>query len=95
MIPAKTKCIFTYGSDRGDGVRTDSVVAQQVIECYNTLCRPTDNRDLIIMPTFEYVRFQFGDNGFCKAPCLETIVLNAITCTNSKVLSLKILGKKF
>ena len=95
IIPPTTKCIFTYGSDRGDGVRTDSVVAQQVIECYNTLCRPTDDRDLIVMPTFEYITCRFGDNGFCKAPSAETIILNAVACNNSKVLNLKILGKKF
>ena len=28
ILPPKTNCILTYGSDRGDGVRTDSAVAQ-------------------------------------------------------------------
>ena len=95
ILPPKAKCVFTYGSDVGDGVRTDSMVAQQVMECYKTLCRPEDNLDLIIMPTLEYLTLQYGDNGYCKATCSKLIILNAVKINYHKVLNLKILGKKF
>ena len=39
--------------------------------------------------------FKFGDGGYVKAPCSRIIILNAITDSNSKILNLKILGKKF
>ena len=47
------------------------------------------------MPTTDYMRYKFGDSGYVKAPCPGTIILNAVTCNNSKMLKLKIIGRKF
>ena len=38
---------------------------------------------------------KFGDGGYVKATCPRIIMLNAVTDSNSKILNLKILGKKF
>ena len=46
------------------------------------------------MPTMKYLTSQYGDSGFVKANCSDEIILNAITCKNSKLLSLKFCAKK-
>ena len=38
---------------------------------------------------------KFGDGGYVKAACERVAILNAVTDSNSKILNLKILGKKF